>query len=212
MEKNIDFLTRMAHALAKQFGNDCEIVIHDLTVNPNESSIILIENGHVSNRKVGDGPSSVVLEVLAKDPAEVEDHLCYLTEADGKILKSSTIFIRDDDGKIIGLFGINYDISRIIMLKNELQDMISVDSSKTEEYTHIPQDVNGLLDDLIERAVKMIGRPVVYMTREDKIAAIKFLDTTGAFLITKSGDKVSNYFGISKFTMYSYLDKTKDTE
>lgn len=212
MEKNIDFLTRMAHALAKQFGNDCEIVIHDLTMNPNESSIILIENGHVSNRKVGDGPSSVVLEVLAKDPAEVEDHLCYLTEVDGKILKSSTIFIRDDDGKIIGLFGINYDISRIIMLKNELQDMISVDSSKTEEYTHIPQDVNGLLDDLIERAVKMIGRPVVYMTREDKIAAIKFLDTTGAFLITKSGDKVSNYFGISKFTMYSYLDKTKDTE
>ena len=212
MEKNIDFLTRMAHALAKQFGNDCEIVIHDLTVNPNESSIIIIENGHVSNRKVGDGPSSVVLEVLAKDPAEVEDHLCYLTEVDGKILKSSTIFIRDDDGKIIGLFGINYDISRIIMLKNELQDMINVDSSKTEEYTHIPQDVNGLLDDLIERAVKMIGRPVVYMTREDKIAAIKFLDTTGAFLITKSGDKVSNYFGISKFTMYSYLDKTKDTE
>ncbi|MCB5915380.1 helix-turn-helix domain-containing protein, partial [Lachnospiraceae bacterium 210521-DFI.5.19] len=29
----------------------------------------------------------------------------------------------------------------------------------------------------------------------------------GAFLITKSGDKVSSYLGISKFTLYSYMGK-----
>ncbi len=27
-----------------------------------------------------------------------------------------------------------------------------------------------------------------------------------AFLITKSGDKISKYYGISKYTLYSYID------
>ena len=29
---------------------------------------------------------------------------------------------------------------------------------------------------------------------------------TGAMLITKSGDKIAKFFGISKYTLYSYLD------
>ena len=44
------------------------------------------------------------------------------------------------------------------------------------------------------------------MTKEDKVRAIGFLNGAGAFLITKSGDKVANYFGISKYTLYSYID------
>ncbi|ETA79790.1 helix-turn-helix transcriptional regulator [Youngiibacter fragilis] len=212
MDWKMDFLSRLANGLAKQFGSNCEIVIHDLEGGTKESSIIVIENGHVSNRKVGDGPSSVVLETLAKDPAEVEDQLCYLTEVDGKMLKSSTIYIRDDEGNITGILGINYDISRMVMFQNELNDILMVDSASSKESRHIPHDVNSLLDDLIERAVKEVGSPVAYMSREDKIRAIKYLDSHGAFLITKSGDKISSYFGISKYTMYSYLDKEKDKE
>jgi len=44
------------------------------------------------------------------------------------------------------------------------------------------------------------------MTKEDKIRAIQFLSKNGAFLITKSGDKISKYYGISKYTLYSYID------
>ena len=45
----------------------------------------------------------------------------------------------------------------------------------------------------------------------DKVRAIRFLSQHGAFLITKSGDKVAKYFGISKYTLYSYID-TKQEE
>lgn len=38
--------------------------------------------------------------------------------------------------------------------------------------------------------------------------AIQFLNETGPF-ITKSGDKVCKYFGISKYTLYSYIDESK---
>ena len=44
------------------------------------------------------------------------------------------------------------------------------------------------------------------MTKEDKVRAIQFLSNSGALLITKSGDKIAKYFGISKYTLYSYLD------
>ena len=47
--------------------------------------------------------------------------------------------------------------------------------------------------------------------REDKVRAIRFLNQNGAFLVTKSGDKIAKYFGISKYTLYSYID-TKQQE
>lgn len=47
------------------------------------------------------------------------------------------------------------------------------------------------------------------MSKEEKIRAIQFLNDSGAFLITKSGDKVCKLFGISKYTLYSYIDEAK---
>ena len=67
-------------------------------------------------------------------------------------------------------------------------------------------NVTDLLDSLIEQSVLMIGKPAALMNKEEKVAAIQFLNDAGAFLITKSGDKISKYFGISKFTLYSYID------
>ena len=49
------------------------------------------------------------------------------------------------------------------------------------------------------------------MNKDDKIKAIQFLNNAGAFLITKSGDRVCKFFGISKYTLYSYID-TKQQE
>lgn len=35
------------------------------------------------------------------------------------------------------------------------------------------------------------------------------MNDAGAFLITKSGNKVTKYFGISKYKLYSYVDINK---
>ena len=74
------------------------------------------------------------------------------------------------------------------------------------EPERIPTNVNELLDDLLEQSVQLIGRPVAMMNKDDKVKAIRFLNDAGAMLITKSGDKIAKYFGISKYTLYSYLD------
>ena len=67
------------------------MVIHDVGAKHPEHSIVAIENGHVTGRKVGDGASHVVLEQVRQADAQPSDHLSYLTKTpDGKILKSST--------------------------------------------------------------------------------------------------------------------------
>ena len=209
---NLDFYTRLASALAQQFGSNCEIVVHDLRSGDPDHTVVAIENGHVSHRKIGDGPSRIVLEALqAEDPSTLQDEAGYLLKThDGRILKSSTIYIRNDEGGVDGVFSINYDITELLMAERAIDSILNhkIDATSPER---IPISVNDLLDDLIEQAAAQIGKPVAMMTKDDKIRAIRFLNKAGAFLVTRSGDKVSKYFGISKYTLYSYIDaKTSD--
>ena len=73
-------------------------------------------------------------------------------------------------------------------------------------------NVNNVLNELIEQSVALVGKPVALMNKADKVRAIRFLNESGAFLVTKSGDKVAKYFGISKYTLYSYIDTNKQQE
>ncbi len=204
----LQFCLQLTKGIAQQFGPNCEVVVHDLSTNNPEQSIVAIENGHVSGRRVGDGPSHVVLEALRGGKTPV-DHLAYLTRTkDGKILKSSTIYIQDDDGKAIGVFAINYDITLMLAMEDALKGFTATEAPE-QEPEHISRNVADLLDELIEQSVKVVGRPVALMNKEDKVKAIQFLNETGAFLITKSGDKVCKFFGISKYTLYSYIDEAK---
>ena len=212
MRHTLDFLKQLAHGLAIQFGSSCEIAIHDLKTKDLEKSIVYIENGHVSNRQTGDGPSGIVLETLQSDPSTIHDKLSYLTKTeDGRILKSSTIYIRDDDGSISYIFSLNYDITAFTAASTAIQSLIATKDNLPDltgdSPRQITHNVNELLDLLIEQAVAKVGKPVAMMNKDDKVAVVQYLDHAGAFLITKSGDKVSSYLGISKFTLYSYMGK-----
>ena len=201
----LNLLKQVAAGIAAQSGSDCEVVAPDLSRHP-DSSIVAIENGHVSGRKVGDGASHVVMEQLETNDPEPRDHLCYLTRTpDGKILKSSTVYIRNSKGKVSAILAINYDISKLLMVESAVHDLISTGEPQQEEPEKIV-NVNDLLEELIAQSVALVGKPVALMNKDDKVKAIRFLSENGAFLVTKSGDKIAKYFGISKYTLYSYID------
>ena len=211
-DSSLEMLVSTAHGIARQFGKDCEVCIHDLSVKDLEHTIIFIINGHVSGRKIGDGASKVVLETLeALEKGDIiVDHLGYRTTTqDGRILKSSTVFLKDNNGKYRWILGINYDVTALMNVDAALQSITTVESQDGNGDRQIPLNVNDLLDNLINQSVKRIGKPPALMNKDEKIQAIQFLRDAGAFLITKSGDKVSNFYGISKFTLYSYIDQSK---
>lgn len=217
MGKRLDLLKQIAHGLAVQFGDSCEIVIHDLKAEQLEHSVVHIENGHVTGRKLGDGPSRVVFDALSNPPAKIKDRLSYLTKTeDGRILKSSTMFIRGDAETVEYIFSLNYDITALLSIENAVHSLITTqketqirengisdDDSQPQPILH---NVTDLLDSLIEQALNLVGKPVAAMNKDDKIKVVKYLNDAGAFLITKSGDRVASLLGISKFTLYNYMD------
>lgn len=200
------FLQALIDGIAAQFGDKCEVVLHDLTRNY-DSTIVAIKNGHVTGRRVGDCGSNLGLEVL-RGTVEDGDRYNYITQTkDGKVLRSSSIYIKNEEGQAIGSICINLDISDLIMAENTIR---SLTMRNTDEVSEVfVQDVNELLDFLLQQCLNEIGKPVAHMSREDKQRAIRFLDSKGAFLIKKAGDKVCSYFDISKFTLYSYLDEAR---
>jgi len=211
---DLDFLERLSKAIAAQFGENCEVAVHDLLTGDREHTVALIENGHVTHRKVGDGPSRVVLEALkSEDPNALKDSAGYLMRThDGRVLKCATVYIRDENGMPEGIFSINYDVTELLTAEHAIGSLLHHQEEEKKTPERIPQSVNELLDDLIEQSVQLVGKPVAMMNKDDKVKAIAFLNKAGAFLITRSGDKVSKYFGISKYTLYSYIDATNTVQ
>ena len=186
------------------------MVIHDVSRQSSGSTIVHIENGHVSGRKVGDGRPRWCWTSWPGRTSAKGSPLCYLTRTpDGKILKSSSLYIRNRRGGVTAIFSINYDVSGLMMIQNTIGDLLSTQDKEQTEPERII-NVNHVLDELIEQSVAMVGKPVALMNKDDKVRAIRFLNEAGAFLVTKSGDKVAKYFGISKYTLYSYIDANKD--
>lgn len=205
----LERLKVIAQGLAIQFGPSCEVLIHDLQGDL-DTSLIYIENGTITNRHVGDGPSHVVLDVLNYDDGS-EGRFGYLTKTkDGRILKSSTMYIRDDNGNIAYLLGINQDITEFVMMHRSLESLIGIGQAETGTVEKITTSVSELLDDLLLEAERLVGKPGPLMNKVERLKAISYLNEKGAFLISKSSEKIAEYFNISKFTLYSDLNTVKE--
>lgn len=205
VSEEMEFLKSVIRGIVAQCGEKCEVVLHDLS-GDYDSTIVAIENKYITGREIGDCGSNLGLEVL-RGTVKNGDRYNYITQTrEGKTLRSSSIYIRNNKGETIGAICINLDISDLIMAEKALQSisMSDLDSGVSEEV--FVQDVNELLDYLIQECNKQIGKPVIHMLKKDKMKAVEFLDKQGAFLIKKSGDKVCKYLDISKFTLYNYLD------
>ncbi|WP_203333677.1 helix-turn-helix transcriptional regulator [Planococcus beigongshangi] len=201
------FLKAVVKGIAAQFGENCEVVLHDLT-RQYDSTIVAIENGHVTGRKVGDPGTNLGLEVL-RGTVEGGDKYNYITQTKtGKILRSTSIYINNEKNETIGSLCINFDITNLSMAEKTIQSLTS--SNLTQEVKEdFATNVNELLDALLQETIEKVGKPVALMNKEDKIKGILYLDQRGAFLIKKAGDKITNFFDISKYTLYNYLEEGK---
>lgn len=192
--------------LEKQFGNSCEIVLHDLTKDYNHT-IVDIRNGHITGRKIGGCGSNLGLEVLSGNVKNGNRFNYIIHTRDGKILRSSSMYIKDDEGQIIGSLCINLDITKSVKFEEFLKDYNQYEIANQGQQEEIFADnVEQLLEYLIAEGEKMAGKAAASMNREEKLKFINFLDQKGAFLISKSGQKICGLLQISKFTLYNYLD------
>lgn len=210
----LPFLTSLVKGIANQFGESCEVVLLDLTQYEEYGSglIVHIENGHVTGRRVGDTGTNLGLEVLRGSVVDGDKHN-YLTKTkDGRMLKSTTMYIRNSENVPIGCICINFDITDLMMSEAAIKKFINLEGLKKDVNEVFVNNVNDVLEVLIQEAQDYVGKPVALMSKEDKMKGIEYLDKKGAFLIKKSGDKVCQHYSISKYTLYNYLDTIRGIE
>lgn len=209
IQDNLELLEQFMELLAKQFGDRCEVVLHDLT-RSYDNTIVAIKNGQVSGRRVGGSGSNLGLELLRGASEENTDNQYrYTTKTkDGKVLISSSMYFRNSEGKVIGSLCVNYDVSDFMMAENVLRSLTNSQAS-TPVKEVLVQDTYELFNYLLSEAQDYVGKPVALMTREDKLNFIKFLDGHGAFLIKKAGEQVCEYLDISKYLLYSVLNESR---
>lgn len=210
MGNELDDLKRLADNLGKLLGSRCEIVIHDLSGDC-DRTIVHIVNGEVSGRKVGDCPSSLFFE-HAPDLNRHESELsAYFSEDNGRLIKSSTTFLRDEEENIVGAVCINLDVTPAQDLYRGLGDFLNASASthSSSGGERFVRNVQELMDDYLNEAEREVGKPASQMNRAEKLRALAYLDQRGVLQINKAGVRLCEFFGISKFTLYHYLDEIR---
>jgi predicted transcriptional regulator YheO len=207
----IKSLIPIVKTIAATFGKNCEIVLHDFS-GP-QHSIILIENGHVTGRKIGDPITDFALASWREGgfgEAKEDKLLNYKTKTkDGRILKSSSVFIKDEKNKIVGCLCINYDMTGHLMYKNIIDEFCTINELNEEKEESFVKDVDEILDNIIGKAIKEINRPISLMQKEDNLRVVEIVDKKGGFMIKGSIDQLAQKLNVSRYTIYNYLDELK---
>ena len=205
---NFKMLSEIGECIARQFGEDCEVVLHDLTKSY-DSTIVAIWNGHVTGRKIGDGGTDAGLAIL-RGTSQPKDEYCYINSTkDGHILRSTSKYFLDEEGKVVGSLCINYDITDFVTAQKALSKLTKSEEqgAKGEIFTN---SIDELLEILMQQAVESTGHTLDALEKEDKVAVVRYLDEKGVFLIKKSAERVAEFLYIYLFTVYNYFKYVKE--
>ncbi len=218
--KNLLPYFSVAELIARTFP-DAEVVLHDLSLP--QHSVIYVANGTVTGRKVGQTFHHLIEKaVFAGNPEDgVVDN--YTFQKDGRQIRSSSLLIRNEQKELIGALCINIDTTQASALLSLAQGLLTgrrADTNLKSKALHgsseqscpvaveksneesVRQFVNNMVDSMIHE-LELEGKH----TKEDRLELIRFMDERGVFLVKGSMEYVAGKLGLSKVTLYGYLDK-----
>ena len=199
----------LVEGIANTFGKNCEVVLHDIR-NP-QSSVIAIANGHITGRSIGSPMTEYGLATLRSGQFDKPIVNYRKKTKDGKLLKSSSLFIKDENGKLIGFLCINYDISELTIARNIINNLTNIieETDFSEEDGSFGNTVNEMLSSIVNKTLESVGKPVAFISKEEKVNIVQMLDEKGVFLIKGAIDYVAKVLCVSRYTIYNYLDETR---
>ena len=197
-EEAFSMLDRMAKGIAELFGSNCETVINDLAdpLHP----VLAIYNGHVSGRTVGSTQDVTGVEQDLYLDTDVVNLLAVTPS--GQQTKSSTFSIKGEDYHFG--FGINYDFTPLAYANRVLLDLIHTEVD-FHSALYKPRDTG--IGELFDAAMLRVGKPVREMTKADRLRVIEHLKGMDAFSYRRAVPYVASHLGVSRYTIYKYLDE-----
>ncbi|WP_169309287.1 transcriptional regulator [Desulforhopalus sp. IMCC35007] len=213
MDKNkLDFLKNVAKGITSVFGERCEVAIHDFK--DLKRTLVHVE-GDVTNRSLNSSVPDMLYRLIKEFGDDAPDKFGYKsTTEDGKILKCSTHMVRDDEGKLIGCFCINFNVTDFAFLANAFSDFTFTPTKGSNgggrKKTNGDQSTFAeSMESAIDFAVAEFGKIPAMMDKADKIAILEKLDKDGVFMIKGSVDYMARVLGASRYTVYNYLKQIR---
>ncbi|WP_437583382.1 helix-turn-helix transcriptional regulator [Paramicrobacterium sp. CJ85] len=201
-------------AMAAAGGPGCEVVLHDLSADEPDldHTIIAIENGHVTGRKVGGPSSSLGAEVIHNQTADHDAFGYRGFTSDGRQLRCSSVYLRNSTGTIIAALCINVDVSALQQARTLLDRLLPLSAAEAPDAPseYFGKDLVSVMDAMVTDAIQAIGKPVSQMSRDDRVAVVRTLDQQGVLQMRKGMEHVASRLNISRVTAYSYLDEARD--
>jgi predicted transcriptional regulator YheO len=204
-------LDPVIRAIAVTVGPRCEVVLHQIRPDDRlESSIVRIENGHVTGRVIGGPTTNLGLEAIRSGEPN-PDRFNYRTRTkDGRELRSSSVYFHGADGQLVGALCINLEVGPYVSARDALSELIGPEPADGGEVSEtFGGEISEVLDALIQQAIERTGIAVRLMLRDQKVAVIRDLDARGAFLVKRAIERIARSLHISRVTAYAYLEEAR---
>jgi VWFA-related protein len=107
-------------------------------------------------------------------------------------------------------------LAQIIRPKSDLAFVIGFDTvaEVTADFTDNSEEsygstVNEMLSSIVNKTLESVGKPVAFISKEEKVSIVQLLDEKGVFLIKGAIDYVAKVLCVSRYTVYNYLDEIR---
>ena len=197
-------------------GPSCEVAVHYLA--EIDHSIIAIENGYLTGRKVGDTLMDFDLHHIFEPDRLRQPFITNYTSkrsVGNRIFRFSTFYIHNAKGEIIGLLNANVDISDLLTMQKILsKELLMGETSSLPSEMLTPQalvvSTDSLLDSTLEGAMKRYGfTDVQTLEKADKLKIVSYLCEHNTFVLKGAVSIVAKKLGISEPTVYRYLQQLR---
>jgi len=200
-------LRPVVDGIAATFGPVCEVVLHDYR--QPEQSVVAVA-GSVTGRAVGGAMSEIGMRVLARGD-QAADELNYVTRTrTGKLLKSSTMVLRDSTGAVFGALCVNVDVTAVNQAHALLGALAGLGDGPAEApVTTFGNDIDSVVDALLDAHRIGPDRPWGGLDRAQRLDLFRSLDEHGVFAVRRAVEQVAGRLGISRASAYSYLSQAR---
>ncbi|WP_113703247.1 helix-turn-helix transcriptional regulator [Nonomuraea lactucae] len=199
-------LAPVVDGIVATLGSFCEVVVHDFR-RP-EASVVAIA-GSVTGRGVGGSMSEIGMGILARGD-EAGDQLNYVTRTqDGKLVKSSTMVLRDSAGTVFGALCVNLDITAVTQAHQLIGQLAGLAGPATVPTTTFSDDIDSVVHAIVDAHQLGLRRPWAELNRQERLELFRNLDERGVFAMRRSVTQVATRLGISRASAYTYLSQAR---
>ncbi|USX19993.1 PAS domain-containing protein [Oxalobacteraceae bacterium OTU3REALA1] len=192
-------MKQVADGLGQTLAPFCEVVLHDL-LDP-EHAILAIHN-NLSGRSVG-APATELGLARAADPDFAQVIANYPnTFADGRLAKSTSIGIKDSEGRYIAALCMNVDLTVFRSLNSLLTQFGNVNTAAGISETLEPAGADAIRARIDQFAARLATTPRALKADERK-ALMRELKESGLSDVRRAMEIVAAYLNVSRATVYN---------